>query len=138
VRIAWKHLPLSIHKDSPLAHLASMAAAEQGKFWEYHDKLFAAAGKLKLDDLNRYASELGLDMAKFKDSIMTARNKPVIDADAAEAAALGVSGTPAFFVNGHYMSGAKPFGEFATAINAELKRLNLPIPAAAAAEAAGS
>ena len=124
----WKHLPLAMHKDAPLAHLASMAAAEQGKFWEFHDKLFGNPGKIKGEDLNRYAQEIGLDIKRFQDSIATEKFKAQIDADVAEAGALGVSGTPAFFVNGRYLSGAKPFEEFAKLINAELTKLNLPIP----------
>jgi protein-disulfide isomerase len=128
VRIVWKHLPLAMHKDAPLAHAASMAAAEQGKFWEYHDKLFQDTKKLKGPDLTAYAEQLGLDMKRFQDAIATEKFKAYVDADAAEAAALGVTGTPAFFVNGKFLSGAKPVEEFAKLINAELQRLNIPIP----------
>jgi len=79
----------------------------------------------------QYAKDLGLDVKRFEDSINSARGKPAIDADLAEGKSLGVSGTPAFFVNGKFLSGAKPFAEFATTINAELTRLKIPIPAAA-------
>jgi protein-disulfide isomerase len=133
VRLVWKHNPLDFHKDAPLAHLASMAAHEQGKFWEFHDKLFAGQPKIQREHLLRYAQELGLDMKRFEQAINTARYKTAIDADAAEARGLGTTGTPAFFINGRFLSGAKPFNEFAQAINAELTRLNLPVPAAAAA-----
>jgi protein-disulfide isomerase len=126
--VVWKHLPLAMHKDAPLAHQASMAAHEQGKFWEFHDKLFANPRNLKGPDLTRYATELGLDMARFQDAIVKEKFKAQVDADAAEVGALGVSGTPAFFINGRYLSGAKPFEEFAKVINAELQRLNLPLP----------
>ena len=129
--MVWKNLPLAMHKDAPLAHAAAMAAHEQGKFWEFHDKLFADPKKLKGPDLTRYAEELGLDMKRFQDAIAKEKFKPAVDADAAEAAAMGVTGTPAFFVNGKYLSGAKPVEEFAKVINAELQRMNLPIPAAA-------
>ena len=114
-----------------LAHLASMAANEQGKFWEYHDKLFANAaqpGKLKRDALIQYATELGLDLKKFQASMDGGRFKAGIDADAAEAESLGASGTPAFFVNGRYLFGAQPFEEFAKAINQELTKAKVPIP----------
>jgi protein-disulfide isomerase len=128
----WKHYPLDIHKDAPLAHLASMAAYEQGKFWEFHDKLFSAQPpKLQRSFLLQYARELGLDMQRFELAIDTGRGKPAIDADVAEAKALGATGTPAFFVNGRFLSGAKPFDEFAKVINGELARLNLPVPPAA-------
>ena len=110
------------------AALAALAAHDQGKFWEFHDKLFANQQKLNRDQYIAYAKELKLDVAKFTKDFDGAKFKAQIDADASEAKALGVSGTPGFFVNGKFLSGAKPFGEFAAVINAELKRLNLPIP----------
>ena len=117
------------------AALASMAAYEQGKFWDYHHKLFANQQKLAHDDLVRYAKEVGLDVERFQAAITAARGKPAIDADAAEAKALGATGTPAFFINGRFLSGAKPFEEFAQTINAELTRLKIPVPPAANAPA---
>jgi len=113
------------------AALAAMAANDQGKFWEFHDKLFANQQKLSRDQYLAYAKELKLDVAKFTKALDGGEFKSQIEADAAEAGKLGVTGTPAFFVNGKFLSGAKPFAEFATVINAELKRLNLPIPAGA-------
>ncbi len=118
------------------AALASMAAHEQGRFWEYHDKLFDNQQKLTHDDLLRYAREVGLDLGRFEAALNSARPKPLIDADVAEAKSLGASGTPAFFINGRFLSGAKPFNEFAEVINGELTRLKIPIPPAATAEPA--
>ena len=109
-----------------------MAAHDQGRFWEYHDKLFASPQKMQRPVLLQYARELGLDLKQFEMALDTSRNKAAIDADVAEAKTLGATGTPAFFVNGRFLSGAKPFDEFARVINAELERLNLPIPPAAA------
>jgi predicted DsbA family dithiol-disulfide isomerase len=83
------------------------------------------------DDFLRYAKELNLDLAKFTKDLDSGKYKTQIDADANEAMTLGASGTPAFFVNGRFVNGAKPFTEFAKVINSELQRLNLPIPAAA-------
>jgi protein-disulfide isomerase len=120
-----------MHKDAPTAHMASLAAHKQGKFWDYHDKLFANTRKLKLENLRQYAQELGLDMKRFETDLVDLRNKSVIDADKSEALSLKATGTPAFFVNGRYLSGAKPFEAFAKVINAELARLNLPVPAEA-------
>jgi predicted DsbA family dithiol-disulfide isomerase len=125
-------MPLDFHKDAPLAALASMAAHEQGKFWEFHDKVFSSQPKIQKDFLLQYAKELGLDLKRFQSALDSARFQPAIDADKAEAGSLGVSGTPAFFVNGRFLSGAKPFEEFAKVINEELKKKNLPIPAGAA------
>ena len=113
------------------AHNASVAASKQGKFWEFHDKLFTDQRNLKPDAFKKYAEELGLDMAKFDKDLLDANNKKLIDADKAEAASLGVTGTPGFFVNGRFLRGAKPFEEFQRVINAELTKLNIPIPAAA-------
>jgi predicted DsbA family dithiol-disulfide isomerase len=135
VRIVWKHDPLDFHKDAPLAHFASMAAGQQGKFWEFHDKVFAGQPRIQKDFLLQYARELGLDMKRFEQDLYSTRSTAPIDADVAEAKALGVSGTPAFFINGHFLSGAKPFEEFARSINEELTRLNVPVPAAAASPA---
>jgi protein-disulfide isomerase len=133
VRIVWKHNPLPFHPNAMPAALASMAAHEQGKFWEYHDKVFANQQKMTRPDLLRHAQELGLDVKRFEQALNAARAKPAIDADAAEARSLGATGTPAFFVNGRFLSGAKPFEEFAQVINGELTRLKIPIPTAAAA-----
>ena len=126
--MVWKNLPLEMHKDALPAAMASMAANEQGKFWEMHDKLFQNQPKIKSEDFMKYAQEIGLDMGRFKQAVDTAKFKAQIDADSSEAAALGVTGTPAFFVNGKFLSGAKPFEEFAKVINAELQKKNIPIP----------
>ena len=116
--------------------MAAEAAGNQGKFWEYHDKLFANQSKLAPDNLKQYAKDLGLDMARFEKDLADPGKKKRVDDDMAEARALGVTGTPGFFVNGRFLNGAKPFQEFAKVINAELQRLNLPVPTAATAQAA--
>ena len=122
-------MPLtSIHKNAMGAALASEAARSQGKFWEYHDKLFANQSKLEVADLKQYAKELGLDTARFEKDLVDLEKKKRVDDDMAEARAVGVTGTPGFFVNGRFLNGAKPFDEFARVIDAELTRLNLPIP----------
>ena len=128
MRIVWKHLPLAMHKDAPAAHLASAVAAKQGKFWEFHDRLFAEQKNLKLDAFKRHAREIGLDVAWFEQEFFNIDNKKIVDADTAEAKSLGVTGTPAFFINGRFLNGAKPFEDFAELINEELKKKNLPIP----------
>ena len=132
MRIVWKHQPLSFHKNAPLAHLASIAADEQGKFWEFHDLVFANQRQLSREQYIEYAKQLNLDMKAFEEAMDKKKGQPQIAADQAEAATLGATGTPAFFINGRYLSGAKPFAEFAKVINAELQRLKLPVPVAAA------
>jgi len=131
VRIVWKNLPLSMHQYAAGAAQAAMAAHEQGKFWQYHDKLFSNQGKLKKEDLVQYARDLKLDVKRFEASLSNPQVKGAVDADASEADKLGVSGTPAFFINGHFLSGAQPFTGFAKAINAELTAKGIPIPAGA-------
>ncbi len=129
----WKHLPLDMHKNAMGAHLAAVAAGKQGKFWEFHDKLFANQQQLNLDAYKKYARELKLDVPRFEKDLADLENKKPIDADKAEAQTLGLTGTPGFFVNGHFLNGAKPFEEFAKLINSELTRLNVPVPAGAPA-----
>jgi protein-disulfide isomerase len=114
------------------AHLAAAAAGRQGKFWEFHDKLFANQQELNPDAYKRYAQELGLDVARFEKDLADPELRKKVDADRAEALLLGVTGTPAFFVNGRFLSGAQPFEQFVKKINGELSRLNRPIPSGAA------
>ena len=132
VRTAWKHMPLDFHKDAMGAHLAAAAAGKQGKFWEFHDKLFANQSQLKPDQFKKYAHELGLDVQQFEKDLLDPDIRRRIADDMAEAKALGVTGTPGFFVNGRFLNGAKPFEEFAKVINAELTQLKIPVPAGAA------
>ncbi len=130
MRVVWKHFPLDFHKDAPLAALASMAASDQGKFWEFHDKVFTSQPKIQREFLVQYAKEVGCDPRRFEAALSSSSGKAAIDADVAEGKSLGVTGTPAFFVNGHFLSGARPFEEFAQVINGELTRLKIPVPAA--------
>jgi protein-disulfide isomerase len=122
VRVAFKHLPLRIHPDAPGAHAAAEAAHRQGKFWEMHDKIFANQRDLKPETFRNYAKEIGLDLAKFDKDVASADVKKKIDGDSAEADKLGVSGTPAFFINGRYLSGAQPFDAFKKMIDEELAK----------------
>jgi protein-disulfide isomerase len=120
VRIVFKHLPLDTHPKAPAAHLAAEAAGRQGKFWEMHDKIFENQREMAPEKYAQYAAELGLDVTKFDRDRASAEVKSRIDADKREAAQLGATGTPAFFINGKYVSGAKPFEAFKELIDAEL------------------
>jgi protein-disulfide isomerase len=129
VRIVWKHMPLSsIHENAVGAALAAEAAGKQGKFWEFHDKLFADQEKLGPDDLRQHARDLHLDMSRFDADVRDAAEKKKIDADVAEADALGVNSTPSIFINGRFLSGALPFEMFAKVIDEELTKSSLPVP----------
>jgi protein-disulfide isomerase len=120
VRLYFKHDPLPFHQDAPLASQAALAASAQGKFWEMHDKLFANQTALKRPELEKYAQELGLDLNKFKQALDSNTFKGRIDADTALAGRVGVTGTPAFFINGRLISGAQPFDKFKAIIDEEL------------------
>jgi len=120
VRIAFKHLPLAFHANAHLAAEASMAANEQGKFWEMHDKLFENQQALDRPSLEKYAQELGLDVAKFKAALDSGKYKQHVDDDAKMAAGVGATGTPTFYVNGEQLVGAKPFDDFKVKIDAAL------------------
>jgi protein-disulfide isomerase len=123
VRIAFKHLPLSFHNNAQIAAEASMAANEQGKFWEMHDKLFANQQQLDRPSLEKYAQELGLNMTKFKAALDSGKFKQRVQEDAQLAAKVGATGTPTFFVNGKSLVGAQPFDtHFKPLIDAELAK----------------
>lgn len=126
VRKVFKQHPLGFHKDAPLASEASLAAGAQGKFWEMKDLLFNNQKKLKEGDLIQYAQELGLDLEKFKSDLSTRKYKEQVDREIQEAVKLGATGTPAFFINGRYLSGAKPFESFAEIIDQELSGKVIP------------
>src|SRR5436309_2765603 len=121
-RVKWvfKNYPLDFHADSPLAHRAVLAAGEQGKFWEMHDLIFAGQAFIKKDDLLQKARSLKLDMAKFTADLESNKLKQEVEADQQEGAALGVNGTPSFFINGKEYSGAMPLSQFQAIISAEL------------------
>jgi len=122
VRIVFKHLPLSMHAKAPAAHAAAEAASRQGKFWEMHDKIFASQREMSPEKYREYATELGLDVGQFDRDVASADVKNRIDADTKEAARLGATGTPAFYINGLFVSGAKPFEAFKEIIDKELAK----------------
>ncbi len=121
VRIVLHNRPLDFHKRAMPAAIAAMAADRQGKFWEYHDALFERK-KFEDPDLLAIAKDLGLDEAKFQADI----NDPAIEAHVKkqDAACVKVTatGTPAFFVNGRKLGGAKPFADFEVVIKEELEK----------------
>ena len=113
VRVVWKHLPLSFHPNAMPAAIAAEAAREQGKFWEMHDKLFADQAAHSPATYEKYAKELGLDLARFQASMKAPATRARVEADAAAAATAGVTGTPTFVVNGDVVVGAGALREAA-------------------------
>ena len=120
VRIVFKHQPLDFHAKAPAAHAAAEAAHRQGKFWEMHDKIFADQKAMSPEKYVEYATELELDVDQFQKDVASADVKKKVDADKKEAAKLGSSGTPGFFINGLNLKGAKPFEAFKEVIDKEL------------------
>jgi protein-disulfide isomerase len=122
IRVAFKNQPLPFHENARPAAAAALAAHEQGKFWEMHDKLFANQQALDRASLLRYAKELGLNEAKFTAALDSQKLKDQIDADQAEAGRVGANGTPTFFINGRQLVGAQPTAEFKKLIDEELAK----------------
>jgi protein-disulfide isomerase len=119
VRLVYRHYPLPFHKAARPAAEAAACANAQGKFWEYHDKIFEAPA---LDDatFKKIAGEVGLDQAKFDSCLANKEQAAAVDKDIADASAVGVRGTPAFFINGRMISGAQPFEKFKVIIDEEI------------------
>ncbi|HYO54424.1 thioredoxin domain-containing protein [Archangium sp.] len=121
VRLVFRHFPLEFHKQAPKASEAALCAHDQGKFWEYHDTLFANQKALEVPALKGYAKQLGLDTAKFDKCLDSGEKASIVSADMADGQKVGVNGTPAFFINGVLLSGAQPFEEFKSVIDSELQ-----------------
>jgi protein-disulfide isomerase len=121
VRFVYRHFPLPNHPNAVPAAEASACAHEQEQFWPYHDRLFTSPGKLAVEDLKAHAKALGLDMAKFNSCYDNRKYREDVEADMEAAEAAGVTGTPAFFINGRALSGAQPFDAFKQVIDEELK-----------------
>jgi protein-disulfide isomerase len=121
VRLAYRDFPLdSIHPQARRAAEAARCASDQGKFWEYHDVLFTQSPQLAFEDLRRYAGQLGLDVAKFESCLAAGVHKAAVQRDLDEGNRLGITGTPAFFINGRTLSGAQPLEAFTRLIDQEL------------------
>ena len=116
VRFVFRHYPLPFHKKAPKASEAAQCAADQKKFWPYHDALFASDA-LELADLKTLAGTLQLDQTRFDRCLDSGRYAARVAEDSADGKALGISGTPTFFINGMRLVGAVPVSEFKTLID---------------------
>jgi len=126
LRQSFRHAPMPAHPRAALASEAALAAGAQGKFWEMHDKLFANQSALARADLDRYARQIGLDMAAFAKALDGQVHKARVAEDVALARKLGVRGLPACFVNGRLIAGAKPYEYFKEVVEEELARAGKP------------
>ncbi|MCX6112993.1 MAG: thioredoxin domain-containing protein [Proteobacteria bacterium] len=116
VRYVFKNFPLSFHDKAHRAAEAAMCMNDQGKFFEYHDKLFENNTALEEADLNKYATEVGGDAKKFADCLTSGKFKADIDKEIANAQKYGISGAPTYFINGVMVVGAVPYAEVKQAI----------------------
>jgi protein-disulfide isomerase len=120
VRLVHLDFPLEGHSGAFPAARAARCAGDQGKFWEYHRGLMTEPGALDDADLRGRASKLGLDGSAFASCLTSGRHDAAIQASLAQGEGLGVTGTPAYFVNGRMISGARPIESFADVIDGEL------------------
>ena len=123
VRLVFRQFPLSsIHPFAEKAAEAALCANEQGKFWEMHDAMFGDQSKLEVSALKVTAGNLGVDKAKFDECLDSGRFAQRIKDDETAGSLVGVSGTPAIFINGRSFSGAQPYDALASAIDEEIAR----------------
>jgi protein-disulfide isomerase len=123
IKLVFRDFPIeSIHPGATKAHEAARCANEQGKFWAYHDKLFATTPTSSPETFKELAKEIGLNPKAFETCLNSGKYQTAIKEDIAEGNRVGVSGTPAFYINGRLISGAQPVEAFARIIDDELSR----------------
>ena len=125
VRVVWMNNPLPFHKNAkPAANAALEAHSQKGDkgFWAMHEKMFANQKALTTDNLEKWAKELGLNMAKFKKALADDKYSKTIQQQQTLANSLGARGTPAFFINGRNLRGAQPLPAFTALVDEELAK----------------
>lgn len=127
VRHVFRHYPMIMHRNAQIAAEAAVAAAAQGKFWQFHAQIFEHFGNATRADLDGYAQASGLDMEKFRAALNDRRYRNVVLAEAAAAEALGVEGTPTLFINGQPVVGSRTKEELERIIDAHLSNVNAVI-----------
>lgn len=127
VRYVFRDFPLSFHPDAQKAAEAAECAGEQGMYYDMHDILFANQDALDVESIKAYAEELELDMDEFEFCLDNDEMAEEVAADMEAGKAYGVSGTPAFFINGKMITGAQPYEVFEEAIEAALAALEEPV-----------
>ena len=126
VRLVFRQFPLSnIHRHAQNAAEASLCANEQNKFWEMHDVMFEEQRALGLEELKEKAVRLGLHTEEFNACLDSNKYADQVAADFDDARRLGLTGTPAMFINGRFLSGAQPYELIAKIVDDELRRAGL-------------
>jgi protein-disulfide isomerase len=119
----WKDFPLTgIHPHAVKASEAAHCAGDQGKYWEYHDVLFANQRALEVEQLKKYAADLKLQTSPFNQCLDSGKYAAKVQAGLEEANRLGLGSTPSIFINGRLVLGAQPFENFQAIIDDELQR----------------
>ncbi len=121
VRLVIKNYPYKYRDYSHIAAEASLAALDQGRYWQMHDMLLKNSPKLDRDSLIKYAREVGLDMKKFTDCIDKMRHSALIERDKKLALSLDLYNTPTFFINGRKVVGDVPYDYLKKVVEEELK-----------------
>jgi protein-disulfide isomerase len=123
MRLVWKDFPLTqIHPQAFVAAQAGNCAREQGKFWEYHDKMFGNQSALQPANLKQYAADLSLDTAKFNQCLDSSKYEARVQTALGVGGQLGITSTPTVYVNGRMINGAQPIEVFQSVIDEELAR----------------
>ena len=130
VKLAYRDFPLrQIHPQADAAAAASRCAGEQGKFWQFHDRLFESNLPLSQPSYLEHATQLGLDATQFSECVLSDRFVALIEQDLQAGSRAGVSGTPAFFINGVALTGAQPLSAFERIVEQELRLIRRSPPA---------
>jgi len=135
VSLIYKDFPLPMHPLAERAAEAARCAGDQGKFWEYHDSLFDTK-RLQLSDLREQAGKLKLDPSRFNQCLDSGEQAAAVKKDAREGQRLGLQGTPSFFINGHFMTGAIGYMKLRETVMQELATVLPPRKQAAAIDPA--
>src|SRR5215468_1359028 len=127
VKLVYRHFPIDqLHPQARRAAEAASCANDQGKFWAYHDQLYAAGADASPDRLKALAQAAGLNIQAFDQCLSSGKQQQAVQKDVDEAVRLGIGGTPAFIINGRWLSGAQPLESFARVIEEELRQSESP------------
>jgi protein-disulfide isomerase len=130
VRIVFRDFPIQdIHPEATITAVAAECADDQGKYFEFHDKVFREQDhrgrdvvRYRVDELKRWGADIGLDVAAFNECVDSERHKEEVAKDYMNGTDVGINGTPVFFINGRLITGAQSFGNFRKVIEEELKK----------------